>query len=234
MDSCRPEWSEKLSAWLDGEAEPAERAEVDGHLGRCLVCRRAVEAWRALGSRLRAGAVVPPVRAARRVPSWRALVAVAALLMVGIVATFLSRRPNTPLMDELEQHHFQAFAQTSPCEFQSNDPEAVRAWLQQKVGYAVDVPVVQGATLLGARRCKLDGVLSASLLFRRGDAAVTVFVPPPGGALDPMFAKLTAGGGRCVTGRLGERVCTSRQASTVAVSNTDPGTLVAFADAVAR
>lgn len=232
MDTCKPEWSERLSSWFDDEVDGADRRAVEAHLGSCLVCRRVAAEWKALRGRMRTRGV--PAAPVRTRFGWRKVMAIAAVLALVVAAGLSLRSPKSTLMDQLEQHHFQAFARTSPCEFQSSDPAAVGAWLQQKVGYAVEVPKVPGATLLGARRCKLDGVLSASLLFRRGDAAVTVFVPPHDAALAPMFAKLTSGGGRCVMGRLGERVCSSRTADALAVANADPATVVAFADATAR
>ncbi|HET9450817.1 MAG TPA: zf-HC2 domain-containing protein, partial [Aggregicoccus sp.] len=38
MSACKPEWSETLSAWFDGEVEAAERAQVEAHLGACAGC----------------------------------------------------------------------------------------------------------------------------------------------------------------------------------------------------
>lgn len=240
MDTCKPEWNERLSAWFDGEADPAESRATEVHLKSCLTCRRVLQAWQGLRGKLRAGSSVPevsPVPNARRARSrgrMMATVTAVAAMLIALVATSafaVHRRPN-PLLDELEQHHFQSFAKTSPCEFQSSDPDAVRGWLSDKVGFDVEVPKLEGASLLGARRCRLDGVLSASLLFRRGDSAVTVFIAPPDGKLPERLARLTDGEGRCTEGRLGERICSSHQPGALAVSNADDSTLIAYADAV--
>ncbi|MFA0749750.1 MAG: hypothetical protein SLRJCFUN_000153 [Candidatus Fervidibacter sp.] len=55
-----PEWSEKLSAYLDGalEAEPA--AALEKHLETCADCRQTLHDWRRLRERLRALPVPPP------------------------------------------------------------------------------------------------------------------------------------------------------------------------------
>lgn len=235
MDTCRPEWSERLSAWFDGEAEAAEKRATEAHLQSCLPCRRVLQEWAALRGKLRGRApeVRIPSAPRRRVRAWAAAVAVA-LVGASAMGALQLRARTTPLLDQLEQHHFQTFARASPCEFQSSDPRAVRAWLREKVGYDVEVPALAGATLLGARRCKLDGVLSASLQFRRGDSAVTLFIPPPHGRLPSRLAQLTDGSGHCTVGRLGERLCTSHEAQAIAVANADDRTLVAYADAVER
>ena len=63
------------------------------------------------------------------------------------------------------------------------------------------------AILLGARRCKLNGVLTATLLYRRGETPLTLFVP---GANSPALqvAQRFAGHGlRCLSGSLGEGIC---------------------------
>ena len=236
MDTCRPEWNERLSAFFDREAPAPEARSTEEHLRTCLTCRRVLMAWEALRGRLRAGSA-PGVRSSfrtrRRFGLTLGMVALLLLVGGGVGALRARGRP-MPLLDQLEQHHFQAFAQKSPCEFQSSDPRAVRAWLREKVGYEVQVPELAGATLLGARSCKLDGVLSASLQFRRGESAVTVFIPPPNGKVSPRLAQLTNGGGHCRVGRLGERLCTSEKAGAIAVANADDDTLLAYADAVAR
>lgn len=47
---------EILSAYADGELEPANATQVTAHLEKCLTCRRHLEEWRELGAATRAAA----------------------------------------------------------------------------------------------------------------------------------------------------------------------------------
>ncbi len=246
MEACSLEWQERLSAWFDGEADVREQAAVAMHLAACAGCSREAARYRSLRDALKteAAASEAPVPEAlrRRVsalvrPAWptvwrRKLLAgaVAAAASVGVFWTAWPGGFNDALAMDLERHHLKAFSRTSPCDFESSDPQAVKAWVEREVGYSVEVPVVPGATLLGARRCQLGGQLTASLQYRYGDRAMTLFLPPPGSAAARQAARFADDGPRCTQGPVGERICVAPLAgeenAAVAVSELDSPVLL--------
>ncbi|AGC42113.1 hypothetical protein MYSTI_00764 [Myxococcus stipitatus DSM 14675] len=231
MEACSLEWQERLSAAFDGENPAHEQRALEQHLARCAGCARELARYDSLRVALRAQAVDPGVspelearvhRLAMR-PRWAlsrgALAAggaIAALLAVGVFwtsRTGLVGGMNDALAMDLERHHLKAFSRAAPCEFESSNPEDVKAWVEREVGYAVDVPSVPGAELLGARRCQLHGEVSASLLYRHGDKAMTLFLPEPGSPVAKAAARFAGDGTRCTQGPVGERICVAPRGS---------------------
>ncbi|MCP3100761.1 zf-HC2 domain-containing protein [Myxococcus sp. K15C18031901] len=250
MEACSPEWQERLSAWFDGECQAHEQREVERHLSRCVGCTREASRYVALREALQlhaaAGARAPsrpmaPVRhlTARPRPAprrWPVAAGVAlALAAAGIAWSSRRGAMNDALAMDLERHHLKAFSRTMPCEFESSDPSAVRAWVEREVGYAVQVPQVPDATLLGARRCTLHGQLSASLLYRHEQGkAMTLFLPPPGSPAAREAVSFAGGGTRCMSGPVGERICVAPREggrAALVVSEMEASVLV---DALAR
>lgn len=250
MEACSPEWRERLSAWFDGEAQAHERQAVEQHLARCVGCAREAARYAPLREALKAHAatethvppeltervarLAPPPRPAFRRRRWTAGLA-AALASVGVLWTSWPSGMNDALAMDLERHHLKAFSRATPCEFESSDPAAVKAWVEREVGYAVEVPVVPGATLLGARRCRLHGQLSASLLYRHeGGKAMTLFLPPPGSPAAREAASFAGAETRCTQGPIGERICVAPRGggqAALAVSELETPVLV---DALTR
>ncbi|WP_375765269.1 zf-HC2 domain-containing protein [Archangium gephyra] len=250
MEACSLEWQERLSAWFDGEVQAHERQAVELHLSRCAGCTREAARYAPLREALRAQAAaethVPSQlteRVSRLVPRSRpafrqrrlAAGLAAALASVGVLWTSWPSGMNDALAMDLERHHLKAFSRTTPCEFESSDPAEVKAWVERELGYAVEVPVVPGATLLGARRCRLHGQLSASLLYRyEGGKAMTLFLPPAGSPAAREAARFAGEETRCTQGPVGERICVAPRGSeqaALAVSELEPPVLV---DALAR
>lgn len=104
---------ELLSAYLDGQTSPAERATIDAHLQQCGACQAELESLRRTVSLLKAmpRVVVPRaftlseaqvgVRRTEPAPNWfgglaRGLGAVAAVLVVALVAFAVLRPQNAP------------------------------------------------------------------------------------------------------------------------------------------
>ncbi|NVJ00530.1 zf-HC2 domain-containing protein [Myxococcus sp. AM009] len=245
MEACSPQWQERLSAWFDGEVQAHEHQAVEHHLARCAGCAREAARYASLRQALKAeGAAearVSPALAERVTrlaprprPSFprRRLAAglAAALTSVGVLWTSWPSGlgMNEALAMDLERHHLKAFSRVTPCEFESSDPAEVKAWVEREVGYAVEVPVVPGATLLGARRCRLHGKLSASLLYRHeGGKAMTLFLPLPGSDAAREAARFAGDGPRCTQGPVGERICVAPRGGALAVSELEPAVLLA-------
>ncbi|WAM23329.1 anti-sigma factor family protein [Myxococcus sp. NMCA1] len=246
MEACSPQWQERLSAWFDGEVQAHEQQAVAHHLSRCAGCAREAARYASLRQALRAeGAAeqrVPPElaeRVTRLVPRPRpffprrrlAAGLAAVLASVGVLWTSWPSGMNEALAMDLERHHLKAFSRIAPCEFESSDPAEVKAWVEREVGYPVEVPVVPGATLLGARRCRLHGKLSASLLYRHeGGKAMTLFLPLPGSTAAQEAARFAGDGPRCTQGPVGERICVlpgGGERAALAVSELEPAVLLA-------
>src|SRR5262249_18013230 len=153
---------------------------------------RSLSEEREPGSRI-ASTAPRPVR--RRLLAAGLVAAVAALALTDRVGL----RGNG-VVDELEARHLTAFARAAPCDFESADPAAVRAWVAAHLGQEVDVPNVPGARLLGARRCSLSGTATVSLMYRRGGEPVSLFVPPPGTATAAENVRLAQERAGCTVG----------------------------------
>ncbi len=79
-----PDWSEKLSAYLDGALDSEQSATLTKHLETCADCRQTLDDWQRLREQLRTLPVPPPDagmwrrvmhRAMRRAPVRRFVVA---------------------------------------------------------------------------------------------------------------------------------------------------------------
>jgi anti-sigma factor RsiW len=209
--ACHEAWLEILSAWHDGEATPAEVRQAMAHLPECAACRTARARFEIVGDALRSAHVAtvtarPPalLRPRRRRVLAAALVAAAA---IAVWVNQSSRNGGRAVVDELEARHLTAFARVAPCDFESADPAAVRAWIADNLGQEVEVPSVPGARLLGARRCSLSGTPTVSLMYRRGAEPLSLFVSPPGTRTAVENVRLSRATVGCTVGRLGAAVC---------------------------
>lgn len=216
--ACHESWLEILSAWHDGEATPDEVARAVAHLPRCAACRTARSRFQLLGDALRSaqrGVDLErgrPVRASAsttlRPPPRGAVVAALAAAVAAMVWVHQgSRTGGRVVVDELEARHLTAFARAAPCDFESADPVAVRAWIADQFGQEVEVPSVPGARLLGVRRCNLSGKPTVSLMYRRGGEPLSLFVSPPGTPTAVESVRLAGAKAGCTVGRLGAAVC---------------------------
>jgi anti-sigma factor RsiW len=240
MAGCNREWFENISAWHDGEVTPEDAARIEAHLAGCAPCRRAAEVLggvrRALVAKAdgevperlrdRAEAAARNARARRRGP-WAitaalAAAAAAAALLVGSPG----RGVSAAMADELVSHHVRGFARERPCDLESSDPDAVAGWLERELGYAVTVPAVSGARLLGARLCQIGGTRTAALMYESGDKPLTVFVPPPGSGAATAARALAGRGVGCTRGPLGNAICArSVEQPVLAVAEVDTAAL---------
>lgn len=256
MPACAEQWNELLSCALDGEARPAELERLERHLSECPSCAEAGGEylgvrWRLEGLRGRgrtdrfAPAASRSTRTARARWRWGSAL-VGALAAVLVFAGGLAGAPgwtrwadpaeSGSLTSQAERHHYEAFAQGDPCEFRSASPRAVAHWLHSQVGYAVDVPELPGAKLLGARHCTLEGAPTASILYRRGGVGITLFVPETGSAAAEATLRFAGGDTHCTLGRKGDRICAARAGPRVAlaVAEADAPELVSLTHAATR
>lgn len=247
MQGCTPEWFEALSASFDGEATAEEASSVEAHLATCAACAEASSAL----DRLR-GALAPRRDAERDAPAalrvreavlaragaerdgkrqrrvgrrW----AVGGALAAAAAAVMLLASPRggmqSAMATELVSHHLRGFARERPCEIESSDPSEISRWVQDRLGYRVDVKTPAGAQLIGARVCNIDGTRTAALMYRRDDVPLTIFAPPPGSEPAVAAARLARGDVGCTQGPLGSAIC--------AVAYGEPALAVTESDAFA-
>ncbi|WP_437278261.1 zf-HC2 domain-containing protein [Sorangium sp. So ce375] len=240
MAGCNREWFENISAWHDDEVTPGDAARIEAHVAGCGPCRRAAELLgsvrRALVAKAdgevperlrdRAEAAARNARARRRGP-WAITAALgAAAAAAALLVGSPSRGVSAAMADELVSHHVRGFARERPCDFESSDPGAVAGWLEGKLGYAVTVPAVSGARLLGARLCQIGDTRTAALMYASGDKPLTVFVPPPGSGAATAARALAGRGVGCTQGPLGNAICArSVEQPVLAVAEVDAAAL---------
>jgi anti-sigma factor RsiW len=237
MAGCSEDWFESLSAWHDGEVSREDARRVEAHLSVCPVCRRELEALITISESLReASPVEVPARVRSaaeasvdhgRVRRWWWLAAAAALpLLVG--AMYLRRGLPPAVAEEVVARHLGGFARAQPCDVESSDLERVSAWLAERVGYRVNVPVAERAQLIGGRLCHLCGERAAALMLRLGDTPLTVFVPPPGSDAAREATRLATQGDGCTSGPLKSWICArSTPQPMLAVGECEPSQLSA-------
>lgn len=106
----------------------------------------------------------------RRWPRWTASVALLAVLAGGLA--WLQRRQNGHaearlMVETLAEDHLAYAARDGRAEVVSSSPDEVSDWLRARTGFAVSVPALPGASLLGARRCKVRGRPAALAFYDR-------------------------------------------------------------------
>jgi anti-sigma factor RsiW len=190
MPNCR-EIEPLVTAYVDGETTPADRALVTAHLEQCPPCRasaaRQSAARAVVRDRARAlvastpppvalrGRCMPPVRARsiRRALPWAAAASIAAAALLLVT---LTTRSATVLAAQLTVDHVKCF------EFVGNQPPDVRtleAKLSNTFGWHVSIPpgsLAAGLTLLTARRCLYADGKVAHLMYRHHQRPVSLFV----------------------------------------------------------
>ncbi len=238
MAGCERRWFDQVSAWHDGEVTAVEARRIEAHLDGCEACRAAAGALANMRAALvRTASHEVPTRLAARVaaaaaPSrrrTRALVSAAAVaaLVVGSIAAW-PRGLGSDLADEAITHHLGGFARERPCDFESSDPAAVAAWVEERLVYHVSVPTPHDARLVGARVCNLGGEKTAALMYRADDAPMTIFVPPATSKVASAVASYAGRDVRCERGALSNQLCaTASTQPMLAVSAADTGALAA-------
>lgn len=229
MAGCSQEWFDNLSAFYDGELTKSDQRRVEEHLEGCAPCRRVIAVFADMREGLASSSTVEvPRRVRERAEAvvyrealgkqrWATRGAVASALFAVAAAVFLILQPASSLADslkdELVSHHWNGFTREVPYEFESKDPEAVSAWLEGRLGYPVSVSIPQGATLMGARLCRITSQRTAAVMYRAADkSALTVFVPPKSSRAATMARDFIGGEGvRCTNGPLGAAICIKKE-----------------------
>lgn len=202
METCRS-IDGLVTAYVDGEGTPAERAAVGAHLAACPPCRQLAavedaarrvvrahadtlrgEAPAALRARCFALRSAQPER--MTISSlWRrpmvSLFATAALVLAlgGLLVYSLTAGSSTMLATQLAIDHMKCFALfpgAGPV-----DVRAAEAGLQQRYGWQIRLPEgagTSGVQLVGARRCFYGRGSLAHLMYRVDGRPVSLFMLP--------------------------------------------------------
>jgi anti-sigma factor RsiW len=197
-------------AYADGELDLVRSLEVEQHLQSCSTCAGVHRDLQALRDALHAAPLTfkPPAdlrgrirsavrqasgaRQVSRMPSWRwAAVAasLAAVLLLGwIFAHFWSGRfTEEALTKEIASSHIRALLDGHLVVIPSSDRHQVKPWFNDKLGYSPpvkDLARPDDFTLLGGRRDYVDNRAVATLVYRRREHMIDLYIWPTEGVPD--------------------------------------------------
>jgi len=210
--SCDPE---RITGYVDGALDDAERAAVESHLASCDACRAQVEDERAIRARLKALPPVEPSRSLERqvrhqlrasAPSrLRFLLPLAAGLAL---LAFWARGAAPVAAWALSRDHAHCFGMKRlPAEVLNGDVGHVATWFEERGTRLPTLPSAVGELeLVGGRFCPLlDGSKAAHLYYVSNDRHVSVFVLSHGVRLDGGYGAEARGNAVHLT-RLGDAV----------------------------
>ncbi|MFQ5767934.1 MAG: anti-sigma factor family protein, partial [Acidobacteriota bacterium] len=231
QDRDHTQLEELVSAWLDGECDEKEADQVRAHLENCSSCRADLESYREMGTTLKHLAVPPPLPSSlrqgaggrdRRPLRRRRLIVVGSLLAAGAVLGLVSfmaarsRRPQAPsptpnLVAAMLADHERYVPAHQPWEVASADAARIARWFDPRLPFQVSVPHLQGARLLGARRCTLAGRPTALMFYEKGGRRLSLFeLHDPDGRLVSRLQAREGGPSDCRPEAGGVSVCTHR------------------------
>jgi anti-sigma factor RsiW len=189
-------WTAKLDAYLDGELESGEMAELDKHLRECSPC--AAEGLRRLQwkKNIQAAAqqrYAPDPKLRQRLEKkisqrkpvlrWRPAYAAtfAVLLLLGGIAILREgsrQERNSRILSELADLHVSTLASSTPVDVVSSDRHTVKPWFAGKIPFTFDLPELQGSPfeLVGGRVTYLEQSPGAHLIFRVRQHHISVFI----------------------------------------------------------
>lgn len=214
------EWTERLSASLDGALTGEERESTERHLAACPSCRGRLQAMRAVKHAVARlpGREAPPgaVRAhieslllegrapgRRRAALW---ILAATLPAVAVLAVGLLRSRDHPLRadlaEELASDHLHSVPEVMPAEVVTDDAREAVRFFSGRIPFPPVAPRIDGARLLGGRLCKIEG-RRVELLFYQTDPTT------PDTTLSLFVSDQGLGGAGCREAR-GLRVCGRR------------------------
>jgi anti-sigma factor (TIGR02949 family) len=205
-----------LDAYLDGELEPAKKAELEQHLAGCPECQRKLDQLRRLREFVAVNAPhypAPPelkgkVLARLEVARKSSLISLvrqpwlyaAALFIISLVLAWLKFFPNQDkqIADQAVADFKRAALLERVCDIVSPDPGVVKPWFTGKIDFSP--PVVLPGLNFQMRGGRLDVINNrkvAAVTYKRDKDLVTVFVWPDAGNPIPMKSWSISGNSVC-------------------------------------
>lgn len=188
-------WTAKLDAYLDGELEAVDLAELDGHLRECPECAaeglRRLQWKKNIQSAARRYVADPKLRERIRKnisrerpvrrwwPAYAATFAILLLLAGTAVLREGSRRErNSRIISEVADLHVSALASANPVDVISTDRHTVKPWFAGRIPFTFNLPELQGSSfeLVGGRVSYLEQSPGAELIFRVRKHQISVFI----------------------------------------------------------
>ncbi len=179
---------ELLSAVLDDELPPDERGAVIKHLEQCEHCSSEALALRGLKhavARIQAEEMPPAavrahidaLRFAQNPRGSRSFAVAAALMfLVVLVAVILSGRWHQDLSDVVAADHLKSNPAVTPPHVVTRSPAAIERFFAGTTRFEPTVPRLDGAEVLGARVCHLDGQTAELIFYRHNGRNISLFV----------------------------------------------------------
>lgn len=196
MTRCATDF-ETLSAFADGELNAREELELRRHLEGCESCRAAVDLLLATKRAVASTAEVQPVphslrervsdlAAGRgRKPSAVRLAApalAAAALIAVVGAIYYLAMPAgrssgwARLARAMVEDHVHYLALPDAIEVASSDPRRIAQAFAGQLGFHLELPDLPGASLLGARLCRLRGRKAVLTFYKTPSGQFSLFV----------------------------------------------------------
>lgn len=192
------EFDRFAEAYVDGEFDPAGRAEMDTHLERCEECNRHVASLETCRALVRSSlapvsaphtlkqsirAVVRRQRSADPVLTGWSLAALGIALLAALImpkvwqndtSDLLGEEPETaPIVEATIDWH----QRNLPVEVTGPDTEAIRQWFDDKVDFPVRLPTFasgRSTSVLGGRLSQINNRSAAHVLYEVNGTKVSV------------------------------------------------------------
>jgi anti-sigma factor RsiW len=191
-----------IHALIDGELDAGNTAAVETHVAACPACAAKLTAFHAmrqamaeaslkerasahLRRRIEAALPAQPPRVAGWLTSWRTFLggltigtalsaAVAASLVVAVIRNDQDQR----IADEVVSAHVRSLQAGHLTDVQTSDQHTVKPWFNGKLDVAPPVVdlTAQGFTLIGGRLDYIDGEAAGSIVYRRRNHVINLFV----------------------------------------------------------
>ena len=117
----------------------------------------------------------------------RARAALAAALIAGLACLIVAmgwllttlgapNRSDSELAALLQAEHEALLSDPEALQLATDDAEALALWFEPQLAFNVEAPHLEGATLMGGRRCAVEGESVAILFYDRDGERISVFV----------------------------------------------------------